>query len=129
MTDTFRPEFLNRIDDVVVFDPLSRSQVGEILHKMLRGLEEQLVDHAITLEITDAAVEWLVDAGFDAAMGARPMQRAITRHVSSPLTTGILRGEIADGARVQIDADGNGLKLIPSQHAIADRQIESAGAT
>ena len=128
MTDTFRPEFLNRIDDVVVFDPLSRSQVGEILHKMLRGLEEQLVDHAITLGITDAAVEWLVDAGFDAAMGARPMQRAITRHVASPLTTGILRGDIADGARVQIDADGNGLKLIPSQHAIADKQIESAGA-
>ena len=126
LSDTFRPEFLNRIDDVVVFDALTRDQVGQILHKMLGELESQLADHDIALEITNAAVAWLVDKGFDATMGARPMQRAITRHVASPLTNGLLNGEIVDGSQVQIELEGDTLRLTPSQHALPDRRIETA---
>ena len=93
---------------------------------MLGELESQLADHDIALEITDAAVAWLVDKGFDATMGARPMQRAITRHVASPLTNGLLNGEIVDGSQVQIELEGDTLRLTPSQHALPDRRIETA---
>ena len=128
MSDAFRPEFLNRIDDVVVFDPLTRDQVERILHKMLGELESQLADHDVVLEITDVAVGWLVDKGFDATMGARPMQRAITRFVASPLTHGILKGEIADGSRVLIELENDSLQLTSAQRALPEGLIESANA-
>ena len=128
MSDAFRPEFLNRIDDVVVFDPLTRDQVERILHKMLGELESQLADHDVVLEITDVAVGWLVDKGFDATMGARPMQRAITRFVASPLTHGMLKGEIADGSRVLIELENDSLQLTPAQRALPEGLIESANA-
>ena len=126
LSDSFRPEFLNRIDDVVVFDPLTRDQVGHILHKMLGELESQLADHDVVLEVTDAAGEWLVDKGFDAKMGARPMQRAITRYVASPLTNALLKGEIVDGSRVLIELEGDSLRLTPQQRALPDIRIETA---
>ena len=129
LSDVFRPEFINRIDDVVVFDPLSRQQVGEILHKMLGQLESQLSEHAINLEITESAADWLVGKGFDTAMGARPMQRAITRHVASPLTNGILRGEIVDGSQVLIELDGDEIMLTPSHRVLSEGRIDSAGAS
>ena len=128
LSDAFRPEFLNRIDDVVVFDPLSRDQVGRILHKMLGELESQLAEHDIKLEVTNDACEWLVDEGFDTTMGARPMQRAITRFVSSLLTHGILKGEIPDGSRVLIELTDGALRFSTSQHALPEVRIGSASA-
>ena len=111
MSDAFAPEFINRIDDVVVFDPLSREQVGQILDKMITELQAQLEEHRIELVLVPAASEWLVERGFDAKMGARPMQRAVTRYVASPLTHGILSGRFADGSSLRIDVDDQGLIL------------------
>ena len=111
MSDAFAPEFINRIDDVVVFDPLSREQVCQILDKMITELQAQLEEHQIELVLAPAASEWLVERGFDAKMGARPMQRAVTRYVASPLTDGILSGRFPDGSSVRIDVDDQGLIL------------------
>ena len=111
MSDAFAPEFINRIDDVVVFDPLSREQVGKILDKMITELQAQLEEHQIDIVLEPAASEWLVERGFDAKMGARPMQRAVTRYVASPLTDAILSGRFADGSSVRIDVDDQGLIL------------------
>lgn len=125
MSEVFAPEFINRIDDVVVFDPLSREQVGQILDKMIRELQVRLQEHQIEIALTPAASEWLVKRGFDTKMGARPMQRAVTRYVASPLTDGILSGRFADGSVVQIDTDGNALVL----EVIADDSHERSFVT
>lgn len=111
MSDAFAPEFINRIDDVVIFDPLSRGQVGHILDKMISQLEVQLEEHQIKLHLTSDASKWLVERGFDAKMGARPMQRSVKRYVESPLSSGIISGEFPDGSQVRIDVSGNGLEL------------------
>src|SRR5205085_4272717 len=100
----FRPEFLNRIDEVIEFTPLSREQIAEIVELQLSRLRERLSERRITLELTDAAKEALADAGWDPAYGARPLKRAIQRLVENPLALRLLEGEVADGDTVRVDA-------------------------
>jgi len=102
---TFRPEFVNRIDEVVVFHKLSEEQLKTIVEIQLDRVRERLRKRRITLEITDAAKTHLVRTGYDPAYGARPLKRAIQREVETPLGRKILGSEIRDGAHVRVDLE------------------------
>jgi ATP-dependent Clp protease ATP-binding subunit ClpB len=104
MREFFRPEFLNRIDEVVEFHALSREQLAEVVELQLRRLRERLAERGLGLELTDEAKEHLVEAGWDPTYGARPLKRAIQRLVENPLALRLLEGEFADGGTVRVDA-------------------------
>jgi ATP-dependent Clp protease ATP-binding subunit ClpB len=104
MSEHFRPEFLNRIDEIVVFSALSREQIGEIVELQLERLRDRLGERRIALELTAAAKQALAEAGWDPAYGARPLKRAIQRLVENPLALRLLEGDFGDGDAVQVDA-------------------------
>ncbi|MGI4831008.1 MAG: AAA family ATPase, partial [Janthinobacterium lividum] len=104
----FRPEFLNRVDDIVVFHPLGESQLTHIVDLRLNDLRQMLEARKITLELTEAAREFIFHAGYDRAYGARPLKRAIQRTVQDPLAMRILDGRVLHGDRVLVDVDGIG---------------------
>jgi ATP-dependent Clp protease ATP-binding subunit ClpB len=104
MRERFRPEFLNRIDEVVEFRALSKEQLADIVELQLRRLRERLAERGLGLELTDAAKEQLVEAGWDPTYGARPLKRAIQRLVENPLALRLLEGEFAEGDTVRVDA-------------------------
>ncbi|MGH2346529.1 MAG: AAA family ATPase, partial [Chloroflexota bacterium] len=104
----FRPEFLNRVDDVVIFESLTRAQIGLIVEIQLRGLRKRLADRQLNLELTDAAKDLLADEGYDPVYGARPLKRALQRRVLDPLAQKMLRGEFHAGETVRLDVrDGD----------------------
>jgi ATP-dependent Clp protease ATP-binding subunit ClpB len=105
LRDVFRPEFLNRIDEVIEFEPLSKEQIAEIVELQLVRLRERLAERRIELELTDAAKETLAEAGWDPAYGARPLKRAIQRLVENPLALRLLEGDFADGDTIRVDAE------------------------
>jgi ATP-dependent Clp protease ATP-binding subunit ClpB len=105
LRDVFRPEFLNRIDEVIEFTPLSKEQIAEIVELQLARLRERLAERRIELELTDAAKEALAEAGWDPAYGARPLKRAIQRLVENPLALRLLEGDFADGDTIRVDAE------------------------
>jgi ATP-dependent Clp protease ATP-binding subunit ClpB len=105
MRDRFRPEFLNRIDEIVEFRPLSRGQIGEIVELQLARLRARLAERRLELELTDAAKEALAEAGWDPAYGARPLKRAIQRLIENPLALRLLEGDFAEGDTIRVDAD------------------------
>jgi ATP-dependent Clp protease ATP-binding subunit ClpB len=104
MRDVFRPEFLNRIDEIVEFRPLSKEQIGEIVELQLRRVERRLAERGLRLELADAAKETLAEAGWDPTYGARPLKRAIQRLLENPLALRLLEGEFAEGDTVRVDA-------------------------
>src|SRR5437867_2774983 len=104
LDEFFRPEFLNRVDEIVVFEPLTRAQLGEIVELQFARLRARLADRGITLELTDAAKEAVAEAGWDPTYGARPLKRALQRMVENPLAVKLLEGEFADGDTVRVDA-------------------------
>jgi ATP-dependent Clp protease ATP-binding subunit ClpB len=104
LTERFRPEFLNRIDEIVEFEPLSREQLGEIVELQLTRLRRRLVDRGLELELTDEAKELVAEAGWDPTYGARPLKRALQRLVENPLALRLLEGEFAEGDTVRVDA-------------------------
>ncbi len=114
----FRPEFLNRVDDIVVFHPLGESQLTHIVDLRLADLQKMLVDRHITLELTDAAREAIFKAGYDRAYGARPLKRAIQRMVQDKLAMKILDGSVLHGDHVVVDAGAEGLEF-KVQHSAA----------
>jgi len=101
----FRPEFINRIDDIVIFNPLGKGQLERIVELLLRGVLHLLAERQITLELTPAAKELLVREGYDPAYGARPLRRTIQRLVQDPLAMQILEGKVLPGDRVRVDRD------------------------
>jgi len=103
LTEHFRPEFLNRIDEIVVFKPLSREQLGEIVELQLTRLRERLAERGLGLELTDEAKELVAEAGWDPTYGARPLKRALQRLVENPLALRLLEGEFAEGDTVRVD--------------------------
>jgi ATP-dependent Clp protease ATP-binding subunit ClpB len=107
----FRPEFLNRLDEIILFHRLKREQMTAIVDIQLQRLRKLLADRKIELELDDAAREWLANKGYDPAYGARPLKRAIQKALQDPLAEKILAGEIADGEKVEISADGEGLRF------------------
>ncbi|HKF15390.1 MAG TPA: ATP-dependent chaperone ClpB [Gaiellaceae bacterium] len=109
MREVFRPEFLNRIDEVVEFHALSKEQLGEIVELQLRRLRERLAKRGLQLEVSDAAKEQLVEAGWDPTYGARPLKRAIQRLIENPLALRLLEGDFTEGDTVRVDAQDDGL--------------------
>jgi len=108
----FRPEFLNRIDEIIMFSPLSVEEMEQIVDLQMKELQERLSEHNITVELTDAARGWLAKEGYDPAFGARPLQRAIQKYVESPLSVELLEGKFKDDTTVQVDVDEKKNKLI-----------------
>ncbi len=102
----FRPEFINRIDEIVIFNPLGKEHLERIVELLLRGVENLLAERKIMLELTPAAKELLVHEGYDPAFGARPLRRTIQRMIQDPLALQILDGKILPGDRVRVDRDG-----------------------
>jgi ATP-dependent Clp protease ATP-binding subunit ClpB len=110
----FRPEFVNRIDEIVVFDPLGREQTREIVDIQLRGLEARLAERKLTLRLTDGARDYLADKGYDPAFGARPLKRLIQREIQDVLALKLLAGEVGEGDEVVVDREGDGLAFTVS---------------
>src|SRR5207237_6402469 len=108
----FRPEFLNRVDDIIVFSPLGKEQLVKIIELRLEDLRRLLAERKISIELTDAAKDVLFTEGFDPNFGARPLKRAIQKLVQDPLALKILDGEILHGDHVIIDADKKTGKII-----------------
>ena len=102
----FRPELLNRIDEIIVFHALNQAQITEIVDLLLKGTERQLADRKLSLEVTDAAKTLIAESGFDPLYGARPLRRTIQRMVENPISSGILRREFRDGDTIVVDSDG-----------------------
>jgi ATP-dependent Clp protease ATP-binding subunit ClpB len=108
LREHFRPEFLNRIDEVIVFRPLDESQLRQIVGLLVAGVERRLAERGIGLEVTDAALTLLAREGYDPVYGARPLRRAIQRRLENPLARRILAGEFADGEAVTVDVSPDG---------------------
>ena len=108
----FKPEFLNRVDETIIFNPLSKEHIGGIVKLQLREVAKRLRERGITLELSTRAVEFLVDEGYDPQFGARPLKRAIQRHLLNPLSVKLLSGEIADEQKIKVDFDGYWLKVL-----------------
>ena len=109
MKNYFRPEFLNRIDDIVVFSPLTEVQVGQIISLSLKGLEKRLADRDITLVLSDAGRDFIAKEAYDPNYGARPVNRYIQKYIETELAARIIRGDIVDGNAVTITANADGL--------------------
>jgi ATP-dependent Clp protease ATP-binding subunit ClpC len=108
----FRPEFLNRIDEIIMFSPLSIEEMEQIVDLQMNEVLERLSEHNIAVELTEAARGWLAKEGYDPAFGARPLRRAIQKYVESPMSVELLAGKFNDGATVQVDVDEKANKLI-----------------
>jgi ATP-dependent Clp protease ATP-binding subunit ClpB len=109
MRDHFRPEFLNRIDEIVEFRPLTREQIGEIVELQLERLRGRLGERGLGLELTDGAEEVLAEAGWDPSYGARPLKRAIQRLLENRLALRLLEGDFVDGDTIRVDAQNGDL--------------------
>ncbi|MGL5008833.1 MAG: AAA family ATPase, partial [Paracoccaceae bacterium] len=107
----FRPEFLNRLDEQVIFDRLNRADMGAIVDIQIKRLEARLAGRKIVLELDAAAKAWLADEGYDPVFGARPLKRVIQRHLQDPLAEMILSGDVLDGATVVVSAGADGLVI------------------
>ena len=117
----FNPEFLNRVDDTIVFHSLTREEIGQIVHILMADVRKRLEGEGITLRLTDAAVDFLVGEGYDEKFGARPLRRAIQRFLEDPLSEKILQAEFSSGDEIEVD-------LGPDGHALT-LQVESATKT
>jgi ATP-dependent Clp protease ATP-binding subunit ClpB len=116
---SFRPEFLNRLDEIILFNRLGRAQMGGIVRIQLQRLEKLLADRRITLDIGEDAVAWLADTGYDPVYGARPLKRSIQRHLQDPLATAVLEGRVSDGDRVKVGVLGSELSIEPAALPLA----------
>ncbi|MDC0161172.1 AAA family ATPase, partial [Gemmatimonadales bacterium] len=108
----FNPEFLNRVDDTIVFHPLSKENISEIIHILMRDVHKRLAEEEIKLTLTDAAIEFLVNEGYDEKFGARPLKRAIQRHLEDLLSEGILQAEFSSGDELEVDVNPEGERLL-----------------
>jgi ATP-dependent Clp protease ATP-binding subunit ClpB len=122
MHEHFKPEFLNRIDDILVFKPLSREDLGQIVDLQLGRLQGSLLERAVRLEVTPEARRLIADAGYDPAFGARPLKRAIQRLVADPLAMAFLEGVFEDGDTVRADAR-------PGEEALTFERLEAVPET
>jgi ATP-dependent Clp protease ATP-binding subunit ClpB len=125
MRKHFRPEFLNRIDDIIVFHSLSMTDLKRIVEIQLRQVARRLGDRHIGIELTDKAKEFLVNEGYDPKYGARPLKRTIQRRILDPLALDVLNGRIHDGDQVVVDAEDGSLVFLTEEPKVK-RQKQAA---
>ena len=119
MREHFRPEFLNRLDEIVEFEPLSREQIAEIVDLQLERLRARLAERGISLALSDEAKELLAEQGWDPTYGARPLKRAIQRSLENPLALRLLEGEFADGDTIRVEAADGGLTFAKAAETVS----------
>jgi ATP-dependent Clp protease ATP-binding subunit ClpB len=124
---TFKPEFLNRLDDVIVFDALTTDELTQIVEVQVSRLANRLAARRLTLDVTPAAKEWLAVTGFDPTYGARPLRRLIQTAIGDQLARALLAGEITDGDKVLVDLDeaSDTLRVSPERATQASSSIAS----
>jgi len=120
LRESFKPEFLNRVDETIIFNSLGREQIKSIVDIQLRRLRRNLAERKIALEVTDSAKALIAEKGYDPAYGARPLKRTIQRLIQDPLAIKILEGEFKEGDQVEIDADGDALEFTHGTSARID---------
>jgi ATP-dependent Clp protease ATP-binding subunit ClpB len=108
----FRPEFLNRLDEIILFHRLAQAHMGGIVDIQVQRVQKLLADRKIRLELTDGARAWLGRVGYDPVYGARPLKRAVQRHLQDPLADLILKGDVPDGATVNVDEGDGALTMV-----------------
>jgi ATP-dependent Clp protease ATP-binding subunit ClpC len=112
LKSTFRPEFINRIDEIIMFSALSKEQMQEIVDLQMKEIRSRLEEHGLKVELTAPAREWLAAEGYDQALGARPLKRALQKYVESPLSISLLSGEYAEGDTVVVDLNSEKKEII-----------------
>ncbi|MDF1838025.1 MAG: AAA family ATPase, partial [Planctomycetota bacterium] len=125
----FRPEFLNRLDEAIIFNPLTREDLESIVGLQLNEVRERLVEHGLTLELTAAATSLLIDKGYNADYGARPLRRAIERLIEDPMAEQLLREEIEEMKTIYADIDEDGEKLTFSTEPPATKPADEPAST
>ena len=118
LRQTIRPEFLNRVDDVVVFSPLTKQQIKEIVTMQLARLQATLAKQDVQLKVGERAVEWLAEKGYDPAYGARPVKRTIQRELVNPLSKAIIAGEVTAQSVIHVDYDGKHALTFANQKGV-----------
>jgi ATP-dependent Clp protease ATP-binding subunit ClpC len=113
LKETFRPEFLNRIDEVIIFSPLSVEEMEEIVELQMREIRERLSAFDIRIEMSEAARKWLAETGYDPAFGARPLRRALQKYIESPLSIKLLNGDFSEGGEVYVDVEEDKIVFLP----------------
>jgi ATP-dependent Clp protease ATP-binding subunit ClpC len=106
---TFRPEFLNRVDEIIIFGTLSVEDVEKIVDLQMKEIRDRLREHGLFIELSDTARTWLAKQGYDPQFGARPLRRALQRYVESPLSVKMLKGEFKVGDTILVDANEEGI--------------------
>ena len=109
LKQTIRPEFLNRVDEIVMFTPLTRDEVRDIVKLQIGSVAKMLAQNGVKLNVSERAVDWLAEEGFDPMFGARPVKRTLQRNLVNELSRRILAGQIDSDSIIQIDADSDGL--------------------
>merc|ERR1712038_300605 len=130
MKQQFRPEFLNRLDEYVIFNSLSKTDLRGIVKLEAKRLEKRLADRKITMELTDRALNYLADVGFDPVYGARPLKRTIQRELETTIAQSILRGDIKDGDNIVVTGGANGITITSradGAHAGAQGDLPALG--
>ncbi|MDN5698173.1 MAG: AAA family ATPase, partial [Rubrobacter sp.] len=117
LEQAFRPEFLNRVDDIIVFQPLSKEDVLQIVDIMLDRLNKHLESQHVSVEVTQEAKEFLAEEGYDPKFGGRPLSRAIRRYIENPLSSSIIVGEFEEGDVIEVDRGEDGLPFHTKSHA------------
>jgi ATP-dependent Clp protease ATP-binding subunit ClpC len=112
LKSTFRPEFLNRIDEIITFSPLSLELMYDIVDLQMQEVRERLSEHGLSVELSDEARKWLAEVGYDATFGARPLRRALQKYVESPLSVRLLSGEFSTGDKIKVGLDEKGEQLV-----------------
>jgi ATP-dependent Clp protease ATP-binding subunit ClpB len=125
---SFRPEFLNRVDDIILFSRLDRTQLRQIVTIQLRGVRDRLAARKLTLDVTEAAVDALAEEGYDPTYGARPLKRVIQRRLQDPIAMAILEGRFTDGDTVAVDANDGQITIARAEPSASPVVAESASA-
>lgn len=124
----FRPEFLNRIDEIILFSSLSKEHMEKIVKLQMEDIQSRLADHGLMVELTQEATQWLANEGYDSAFGARPLKRALQKHIESPLSVSLLSGDFAMGDTVLVDVDGDKV-IFKKKEAVDVKKLDQAEVT
>jgi len=124
----FRPELLNRIDEVIVFHKLTKEEIKQIVDLLMVRLQNQISEHGHSLQLTEDAKDLLVEQGYDPTMGARPLRRAIQRLIEDPLADEVLGGKLREGTTILVDRDGDEMKMITTEGGEAEAVGAAAGS-